>query len=73
LDRRLGGQKGRSGRGGEEKNSSSTGLELPIIQSVAFCYTTKLSLPLLEENRFSAPVIYDFTYFIGYGDHYFVI
>jgi hypothetical protein len=41
LGRRLSGPQSRSGRGGEEKNFQSlTGLELPIIQPVA--YTTEL-------------------------------
>jgi hypothetical protein len=36
LDRRLGGPKSRSGRGGEEKNSQPLpGLEPPIIQPVS--------------------------------------
>jgi hypothetical protein len=41
---RLGGPQGRSGRGGEEKNSDPLpGIEPPIIQPVAQCYTTELS------------------------------
>jgi hypothetical protein len=44
FDRRLGGPQSRSGCGGEEKNSQSLpGLEPPIIQPVAQCYTTELS------------------------------
>jgi hypothetical protein len=44
LDRRLGGSQSRSGRSGEEKNSEPLpGLEPPIIQPVAQCYTTELS------------------------------
>jgi hypothetical protein len=42
LDRSLGRYQSRSGRGGEEKNSQLLpGLELPIIQPVAQCYTTE--------------------------------
>jgi hypothetical protein len=45
LDKRLGGPLSQSGRGGEEKNSQPLlGLEPPIIQPVAQCYTTELSL-----------------------------
>jgi hypothetical protein len=48
LDRRLGGPRSRSGRGGEEKNSQSLpGLEPPIIQPVAQLYTTELSWLLM--------------------------
>jgi hypothetical protein len=44
LDRRLGGPKSWSGCSGEEKNSQPLlGLEHPIIQPVAHCYTTELS------------------------------
>jgi hypothetical protein len=44
LDRRLGGPQSRSGHSGEEKNSQSlSGLEPPIIQTVAQRYTTELS------------------------------
>jgi hypothetical protein len=44
LDRRLGGPQSRSGRGGEEKNSQPLpGLEVPIKQPVAQCYTAELS------------------------------
>jgi hypothetical protein len=44
LDRRLTGPQSHYGRGGEEKNSQLLpGLEPPIIQPVAQCYTTELS------------------------------
>jgi hypothetical protein len=44
LDRRLGEPQSRSWRGVEEKNLQPlTGLEPPIIQPVAHCYTTELS------------------------------
>jgi hypothetical protein len=50
LNRRLGGPKSRSGRGGEEKNSQPLpGLEPSIIQPVAQRYTTELS-QLLEKK-----------------------
>jgi hypothetical protein len=40
LDRRMGGSQSRSGRGGEETGSQPlSGLESPIIQLVAHCYT----------------------------------
>jgi hypothetical protein len=43
LDRRLGGPQSLSGRGGEEKNSKPlSGIESPIIQSVAQSCTTEL-------------------------------
>jgi hypothetical protein len=43
LDRRLGDPYGRSGHGGEEKNSQPLpGLEHSVIQSVAQSYTTEL-------------------------------
>jgi hypothetical protein len=43
VDRRLGGPQSQSGHGGEEKNSKPLpGLEPPIIQPVAQCYTTEL-------------------------------
>jgi hypothetical protein len=43
MDRRLGGPRSQSGRGGEEKNSQTLpGLELPISQPIAQRYTTKL-------------------------------
>jgi hypothetical protein len=43
FDRRLGGSQGRSGRGGEEKNSQSPpGLEPSIIQPIVQRYTTEL-------------------------------
>jgi hypothetical protein len=43
LDRKLGGPRSRSGRGGEEKNSQPLPrLEPPIIQPVAQRYTTEL-------------------------------
>jgi hypothetical protein len=43
-DRRLGGSRIRSGRGGEEKNSQTLrGSEPPIIRPVDQCYTTELS------------------------------
>jgi hypothetical protein len=49
LDRRLGGPRKRSGRGGEEKNSQPLpGLEPPIIQLVAQRYTVELSWLLFE-------------------------
>jgi hypothetical protein len=41
LDRRLGGPQSQSGHGGKEKNSQPLpGLEPPIIQLAAQCYTT---------------------------------
>jgi hypothetical protein len=44
LNRRLGGPKRGSGRGGEEKNSQPLpGLEPPMIKLVAYRYTTELS------------------------------
>jgi hypothetical protein len=47
MDRRLGGPQRRSGRGGEEKNSQPLpGLESPIMQLVAQCYTTELTRQL---------------------------
>jgi hypothetical protein len=50
LDRWLGGPQSRSGRGGEEKNSQPlSGLEPPIIQPVAQCYDTELSLLLVQK------------------------
>jgi hypothetical protein len=43
LDRRLGGPQSRSGHGGEQKNSQPLpGVEPPIIQPVAQCYTAEL-------------------------------
>jgi hypothetical protein len=49
LDRRLGGSRNRSGRGGEEKNSQLlSGLESRIIQPVAQHYTTELSWLLIK-------------------------
>jgi hypothetical protein len=51
LDRRLDGPQNRSGRGGEEKNSQPLpGLEPPIIQPVAWLYTTELTR-LLFRNK----------------------
>jgi hypothetical protein len=46
LDRRQGGPRSRSGRGGEEKNSQpllGSNPRAPIVQSVAQRYTTELS------------------------------
>jgi hypothetical protein len=44
LDRRLGGSQSRSEPGGEKKNFQPLpGLEPPIIQPVAQCYTTEIS------------------------------
>jgi hypothetical protein len=44
LDRRLGGPQSQSGCGGKEKISQPLpGLEPPIIQPIAQCYTTELS------------------------------
>jgi hypothetical protein len=44
LDRRLGGPQNRSEHGGEDHNSEPLpGLELPIIEQEAECYTTELS------------------------------
>jgi hypothetical protein len=52
LDRRLGGPQRRSGCGGEEKNSQSlSGLESPIIQSIAQSYTTEL--PRLSSKKYN--------------------
>jgi hypothetical protein len=54
LDRRLDGPQSWSGCGSEEKNSQSLpGLEPPIIQPLAQCYTTQLSqlLNLLSEKE----------------------
>jgi hypothetical protein len=49
LDRSLGGPQSRHGCDGEEKNSQSLqGLEPPIIQPVAQCYTTELPLNLFS-------------------------
>jgi len=47
LDRRLGGPKNRSGRGGEEKNSQSLPGFEPPIHPVAERYTTELSRSLI--------------------------
>jgi hypothetical protein len=48
LDRRLGERQGRSGRGGEEKNSQPLpGLKPPVIQPIEQRYTTELSRLLL--------------------------
>jgi hypothetical protein len=48
LEWRLGGPPSHSGRGGEEINSQPlSGLETPIIQAVAECYTTELSRPII--------------------------
>jgi hypothetical protein len=56
LDRRLGGPQSRSGLGGKEKNSQPlSGLETPIIQSVAQRYTAEISG--LEDIKFR---VYDF-------------
>jgi hypothetical protein len=47
MDRRLSAPQSLSGRGGEEKNSQPLpGLKPPIIQPIAQCYTTELSLLL---------------------------
>jgi hypothetical protein len=44
LDRRLGGPQSQSGCNGEEKNSQPLpGLESPLIQFIAQCYTSELS------------------------------
>jgi hypothetical protein len=51
LDRRLGRPQSQSGCGGEEKNSHPLlGLEPPIIQPVAQCYTTELYWLLMNKN-----------------------
>jgi hypothetical protein len=49
LDRRLDGYQGRSGSGGEEKNSQPLpGLEPPIFQPVVKLCTTELSRLLID-------------------------
>jgi hypothetical protein len=52
LDRRLGGNQSRSGRGNEEKYSQPPpGFELPVIQYVAQRCTTESSWLLKKEKR----------------------
>jgi hypothetical protein len=54
LDRSLGGFQSRSGFGCEEKKSQPLpGLEPPIIQLVAQCYTTELSRLLTDIGKYN--------------------
>jgi hypothetical protein len=52
LGMRLGGPQSRSGHGDEDKNSQPLpGLQPPIIQPVAQCYTTELSRFLIQRVK----------------------
>jgi hypothetical protein len=58
LGRRLGVPQRQAGHSGEKKNSQPLpGLELPIIQPVAQCYTTELS-QLLQETEYGGEFMY---------------